>query len=396
MLPSTRARASLLTASCVLALAVLVLLLPYPTGPFIARAQSVPSPLPQPPKGIQHVVVIMMQDQPASVIVREPYEGSLLSSSAEAASFNATCPPGIGSEIAATSGVIEPAWCSQTGPNGTVPPMSVPGPGDVMATNLADELDQAGLGWTAAMEGMVGNCSNNSNVNFTNSNYTNTSNPFISYSDVWNNATLCDEHDVPFSTWLSAANASEVPVFTWISPDLQDSGQMKAGGQQGFQRADAWLAEHLTTWLTLPWAHSTVFFVTYDDAGSTPHSGGLLNTSGGNVYFVATGPFARAGYVYDGNATDVNLLGTIEWLLGLPFLGQSANLTSFGPMTSLFLAPTVSHPQSNLTLFEEYAALAAVLVVAAAVGLRGARRSHSSHDEVAEGTSSDVGEHPNP
>jgi phosphatidylinositol-3-phosphatase len=89
----------------------------------------------------------------------------------------------------------------------------------VNAPNLADELDQAGKSWKAYMESMPSSCYIGNAYP-----YAQKHNPFIYFDSVRLNTTVCDRSVVPMTELSADLSANTLPDFSFIMPDLCNSG----------------------------------------------------------------------------------------------------------------------------------------------------------------------------
>ncbi|MGI0129779.1 MAG: alkaline phosphatase family protein, partial [Thermoplasmata archaeon] len=152
---------------------------------------------------------------------------------------------------------------------------------------------------------------------------------------------LCDAHVVP----LSRFNPSATPAnFVWVSPNMKDDGHLSSVGY-----ADSWLRAWLTPLMSEPWYSSSAFIVDFDEGqGSSAHqgyrTGGIAlggcagkTVCGGPVYLAAVSPYTKGVGEYTPDATQYNVLSTIEWLLGLGSTRTGYDGTAHFPaMSGLF------------------------------------------------------------
>ncbi len=251
--------------------------------------------------------------------------------------------------------------------SGTV---SAPGIPPISQPNLGDLLDARSLSWADFAEGMTTPC--NLTANWAHG-YNPATNPFPLYQDVAPGSPRCVSHDLPFTAWSSAVAVGNVPNYALITPNATHSG-----ANSSIPTTSQWLDGWLTPLLQQPWFRQSAIFITYTDApltGAGSTSGfqvGNTVIKGGNVYFAAVSPFARNGFTFPNATTFYNLLTTVEWLLGLGSLGQNDNGLTFPAMTALFGFP--GPPVPLLSVDQELAILAVIVVVAAAAGLWGRAR----------------------
>jgi hypothetical protein len=289
-----------------------------PLGP---HRNEVPAAAPTFPTPIRHVFIVMFENYPRSTVMADgPFQSSLTDRFASADHFYGVCHPGGADYLVSTSGSTA-GLCGHGGDAWW----------NYNVTNLADASDAAGLTWADYSESMPTPC-DPTNTSL----YTNEHNPFLAYADVADNATRCDTHDVSFVPWEAAVNStngSALPNFGFLAPNyLHDAHNTNVS------YSDHWLQGWLSPYLNDSWFSSSVFFLTYDESAFSDHSG-YNGTDGGNIYFAAVSPYARAGYTDSQNLTFYNLITTTEWLLGLPSLGHGDNWTTFPPLRGLFSFP---------------------------------------------------------
>ena len=262
------------------------------------------------PGGLQHVVVILEENTPATSIVgnaQAPFFNGLLSQYAHASDYSAITHPSLPNYLALTSGTT----------GGITSDCNPPGGSCLVTTpNLADSLRASGLSWRMYAEGMPVPCSAPNTGR-----YAVKHNPFLYYPSVTGSAAYCGAHDVPFSSFVpDLRSASTLPAFSFVSPDLcndMHSCPIATG--------DAWLAQVVPQILGSPafTTERSLLVVTFDEGDSSDNV----------VACVFAGPAARRGAVSSAPYTHYSLLRTIENGLGLPPV--SANDAAASPMTDL-------------------------------------------------------------
>lgn len=282
---------------------------PTPTG-------ATPGPTAVPSTGapaasgaLQHVVVILEENKPASRIVGNgdaPYFNQLLKQYAHATQYSAITHPSLPNYLALTSGTTAGITSDCNPPGGSCL---------VTSPNLADSLRAAGRSWRMYAEGMPAPCSAANTDR-----YAVKHNPFLYYPSVTASPEYCRQHDVPF-TALAAdlATPSSLPAFSFVSPDLcNDMHSCPIG------TGDAWLSRVIPEILASPafTSQRSLLVVTFDEGDSRDNV----------VACVFAGPAARRGAVSNVSYSHYSLLRTIEDGLGLPPVGQSAAAM---PMTDL-------------------------------------------------------------
>jgi hypothetical protein len=311
-------------------------------GPTLGVAGPITVPSAQPtgsgfPTPIQHVIVIMMENQEETAVERYgAFEASLAGNYSSDSQFFSVRHASLHDYLAATSGAD--AYRA----NLTIP-------------NVGDLAEQAGLTWATFQESMPAPCGitglgeNSTSYNFEH-------NPFLYYQDVAGNRSRCVAHDLPLTQWYADVNASDIPNYSWITPNNTDDDHTfspsctteRANATIAeIECGDAWLRRFLTPVIQDPavFAH-TVIFITYDEALDSDHA--PYGTGGGHIYLAAVSPYSRPGYVSTIPADTYNILTTTEWLLGLAHTGtnQNDNWSLYPPMMDLFNF-TTSFPVSG-------------------------------------------------
>lgn len=268
---------------------------------------------PSSPSDIQHVIVVYLENEAASSVLKDgPFEKHLAYTYAYASNYYAITHPSAPNYLAGTSGSV----FSQTGSDNYHVYSSV---------NLGDLVQDAGKTWAAYDENMPTPCDLNNTTS-----YAVKHNPFTFYQDIIDDrATECNVHDLPQADWNTSVADNTVPNYVFYTPNLYDDGH-----NSNVEFADAWLKAWLSPLLNDSFFQSSVFLITYDEGAN---DAGYNGTAGGNVYFVAVSPYARMHSTLAENESHYDMLTTVEWLLGLGTTGQlNDNVTLWPAMTSLF------------------------------------------------------------
>jgi phosphatidylinositol-3-phosphatase len=241
----------------------------------------------------------------------DPYLCSLAKNYASATSWYGVSHPSLPNYLAVTSGSTH--GCTTDNCTGGY------------TSDLGQQLNSAGIPWTAYMESMPTACY----TRLTYGNYEKWRNPFPWYSD-----DACSTHDVPYpgsSGLLKALDGTSPPDFVWISPNYLHN--MEGGSVSA---ADTWLRDNLAGVLSSSWftAGNATVIVTMDEHSSS-NAGCCGDAAGGHIPMVVISQRAHAiGKV----ATPGDLYGTlrsIEEAYGLPLLGAATRATN-GDMTAYF------------------------------------------------------------
>jgi hypothetical protein len=270
------------------------------------------------------VIVVFLENQPQSAVLAQgPYERQLSQQYASATRYYGVCHPSAANYLSATSGN---SW--QCGSDAYT---------TYNTANLADLLTAQGLSWMGYFESIPSPCYTAGDTTL----YVRHHNPWIYYSDIVGNASLCNSHVVGFPPLWSAVNSSNFPNFAWITPNQKDDGH-----DTGVAGADKWLANWLPSVQAQPWYTHTAIFVTYDESVKSDTSG-YRGLNGGHIYFTAVSPFTKGISNFTQNSTHFSLLSTIEWLFGLGSTGHNDSTANFPAMKSLFNFPPPNYSLSG-------------------------------------------------
>ncbi len=260
-----------------------------PGGPLsVSETRAVAPTFPTP---IQHVVVVMMENQNYSTVLAQgPFEAYLARTYASATNAYGIAHGSIPSYEAAISGVANKTYPQPSG-------------------NIGDLADTVGASWAAFEQSMPTPC--NRTLNWT-VGYDQHHNPLIMFSDIEGNAARCNAHDLTWTSWTNDVSAGTIPNYAFVAPNTtnDDHNSTIAVG-------DAWLKGWLSPLIndTTIFPH-TAFIIAFDENG-VHHSPVVNGSSGGQVYTVVVSPYSRrlsSNTFYD----TYSLMTTSEWLLGLP------------------------------------------------------------------------------
>jgi hypothetical protein len=293
-----------------------------PTLP--ASADLAMSPEPSFPTPIQHVVVVLMENQNyATVLAEGPYEAYLAQAYGQATNDYSVHHYSIPAYLAATSGIDSVGFSVHDD------------------RNIGDLSDESNESWAAFEQGMPTVCDSTTNWK---DGYDASHNPFIMYKDIEGNTTRCDAHDLTWSSWTNDVNLSSLPNYSFITPNTTNDDH-----NSSIPVGDAWLKSWLSPLINDSAIFSnTAFIVSYDESG-TDSSPTVNGSSGGQVYTVVVSPYSRdltSNVFYN----TYSLLTSAEWILGLPSGSLGAdNWTLHPPMTDLF---SFGSPHPSVTFTE--------------------------------------------
>jgi Phosphoesterase family/IPT/TIG domain len=253
--------------------------------------------------------------------------------------------------------------------SGTVPPTD---------TTLVKQLSNAGIPWTAYMDGLnFPGAPSPCDANVTHQEvYDDVSpyfyewdhNPFWYFNDVTNTSACNNVVPYPGSTSLvSTLDGPSAPDFVWISPNGCNDGHdvVPPCEYNETESADLWLQgstnlEGVTPTLSCPlycldlpsilsssWYQSGgIIIITWDEAPNTDTlGGGLPDTNGGQIATLVISSTAHGAFNTPGN--DYSILRAIDEAYGLPLLGQAANPAN-GDLSGAF-GLTISAPPPSVT-----------------------------------------------
>ncbi len=271
------------------------------------------------PTTLTHVVVVVFENAEAkTVLAQGSYFAYLAAHYAYAENDYAICHPSAPNYLALTSG----ATYSQCGTDAHHTDS---------VSNVANTASTAHLSWAAYAESMPKPCDLTSSYP-----YAVKHEPFLFYADVTSNTTRCDAHVLNLTAFGSAANASRLPNYSFVTPNLLDDGH-----DTNVSYASTWLRGFLGPLVNRSSFAHTAYFVVFDegtsDLGAGTNATGPTNTTGGgHVYLSIVSPLS----VGVGNLSNVTshytVLTTIEWLLGLSSTGHHDSASAWPPLRAAF------------------------------------------------------------
>lgn len=283
---------------------------PTPTATLVVRptATATPTPPPATVPGYSHVYLIVMENTWYGSVVGSgaaPYlNNTLIPSGALATRYYSLGHPSAPNYWALTSGqVLQKSNCPLP-PTGPTTPQCLWG-----VRNLGDELNGAGLPWSAYYEDMPQDCYADHNSVPTAPNgytYTPNYNPWINYTDV--NPSRCAD-DVPFPANGASGLASAVSgqSFAMIEPNLLHDMH---SGANPINAGDAWLGQYVPAiQQSAGCAQSCLIIITWDEDDSN-HNNQVATIMWGSAHVPAGRKDATTYNHY-------SLLHTIERALGV-------------------------------------------------------------------------------
>ena len=253
--------------------------------------------------GPSHIVVIVMENHEYDSVMAAgsdaPYLRSLAATGVTLTHLYAITHPSLPNYLALTSGSTQgiTSDCSSCLVHGT---------------NLADQLDGAGIGWKAYMESIPSVCY----TGVASSSYYMKHDPFMYYADIRSDPTRCQQV-VPLRQLKRDLAADALPRFAWISPNIcHDMHDCPIAIGDRF----------LQTWVSriLPQLGPDGIVVVLFDEGWTSVGCCQQQAAGGHIAGVIAGPGAGRGVIVSARANQYSILGMIERAWGLDLLGQVA------------------------------------------------------------------------
>ena len=241
----------------------------------------------------RHVFLIVMENHSAEQALSGQFIASLAAKYGVANNYHAVAHPSVPNYLALTSGST---WGVQDDSYRVLP-----------RQDIGSELTRAGVTWRAYMDGLTGaGCLDSPTP------YDPGHNPFAFYGG------KCPGNVVPISE-LSADLAGNTPRFSWITPDrCHDTHDCEVSV------GDEWLGQQVAQITgSKAWNSSSVLFITWDEDDNTGGDNQVL------TLVVAPQMNHRSS---SREYTHYSLLATVEDLLGVKRLGESANAS---PMTDL-------------------------------------------------------------
>jgi len=270
-------------------------------GPPCPQVAAASAPVTRRPLPIfSRVVVIVMENRECGEVIgtHAPYVTSLARSSLLALDWYAIRHPSLPNYLALTGGSTFGIRSDCTGC-------------DVSQPSLVDQLERAGIGWRAYMEGLPAPCFTKARAG----QYRKKHDPFVYYTDVAGSAERC-RNVVPLTQLAADLARHELPRFTWITPDLcHDMHDCST------ETGDRFLSTLVPPVLRALGPRG-VLFLTWDEGRSG--RGCCTKSKGGNVAAIVAGPLVRPGTVTRIPLDHYSLLKTIEQSWHLPELGEAA------------------------------------------------------------------------
>jgi acid phosphatase len=202
--------------------------------------------------------------------------------------------------------------------------------GSLNDTNLVDLLTEHNLTWKAYMQSMPTSntlwCSNgfyNSNDPGNGPGYVTKLDPFIFFSDIFNNYSRCGRI-VPLTQFNEDLENNQLPRFSFITPNVTNNGHTvpinnvttcPPSGTR-LQCTDNWLKGFMQSIMKSKEFATTVVFIVWDAAKP--------NNASNHVVTIVVSPYTKRGFVENTTFyTHYSVLATIEKIYSLGSLGRN-------------------------------------------------------------------------
>lgn len=347
------------------ALALVVALAPLAAAKVnSATGQTAPGQSANASAGIGHVFVINLENKGYDKVWNNPaaapyLAGTLRDKGVLLSQYYAVASASLPNYLAQISGQAPnertitdcPTFRSWTG-NGTMPPGQASGSGCVypnQVATIADQLTTAGKTWKGYMEDMGAACRHpeldkpdDSKKARAGDQYATRHNPFVYFSHLVNSP-ACQTNVVDYSRLRSdLASVGTTPNFSYITPNLCHDGHDNPcvdGSTGGLPAVDAWLRNEVPAILSSPaFKEDGLLVITFDESDERDAAGHVTQTApaspgataelpggtgGGLVGALALSPRIAPGTTSETAYNHYGLLGSIEDIFSLPYLGYA-------------------------------------------------------------------------
>lgn len=205
-------------------------------------------------------------------------------------------------------------------PSGTTNDCTPSSCGPIAGTEIADQLDAAGISWKAFMGAMPSDC-DTSNAGGSGG-YGVRHNPFVYFSQ-GRTSPEC-ENDVPSTGLLAALNSPTPPDFVFYSPSICDDGGYDAPCST-MASADRFLEKRVPAIMATSWYRDGGTIILTWDESATSDTSGSHGDNGGHVLTVVISARTKDDPRYDGYVDSAGILRTVEHAYSLSYLGTAAN-----------------------------------------------------------------------
>ena len=184
------------------------------------------------------------------------------------------------------------------------------------ATNLADQLNAAGISWKAYMETMPYSCFKGDSYGPSPNHYVAKHDPFMHYNDVYSSSKSCSRV-VPLTQLSTDLQQSALPQYAFITPnECNDAHSCSLATADHF----------LSSWIPKIYSglgSTGVIFVTFDEGSTTAGCCGGV-AAGGHIFSAILGPGAKGSTKNSTIVDGYSLLRAVEENWSLPLLRKAA------------------------------------------------------------------------
>ena len=208
---------------------------------------------------------------------------------------------------------------------------------DIPYDNLVDLFDHSNITWRVYADGYIplnnGDCDTSaligipdtsSNATYNSTTYYRKHNPFMSYTDISNNITRCQNIVNSAQFEIDLQNGT-LPQYIYYVPDQANDGRDpdgESGIDAGINFAGRWIYNKLQHWYTQPNFHNISLMLAFDENDSV--------TPSNHVYAVLLNRGAQPGKLVNTTYNHYSLLKTLELNWNLGTLGRhDVNATDF-------------------------------------------------------------------
>lgn len=192
--------------------------------------------------------------------------------------------------------------------------------GPIRGTNLADQLDAAGISWRAFIGAMPSDCfSYNAGGS---GGYGVRHNPFVYFPQGKTNPEC--KYDVPSSDLLATLNNSTPPSFVFYSPSICEDGGHDASCST-IANGDRFLERRIPAIMATSWYRNGGTIILTWDEGANGDTAGNYGDNGGHVLTVVISAKAKRQAPDNDYVDSAGILRSVEHAFGLAYLRNAAN-----------------------------------------------------------------------
>jgi hypothetical protein len=194
--------------------------------------------------------------------------------------------------------------------------------GPISGTDIADQLDAAGISWKAFLGAMPSDCDTSDAGG--SGGYGVRHNPFVYFSQGRSGAECAN--DVPATGLLPALNSSTPPDFVYYSPTICENGGNDVPCST-IANGDRFLAKTIPAIMGTSWYrdHGTII-LTWDES-ATSDTSGSYGDNGGHILTLVISAKTKGdgGNPYPGYVDPAGILRSVEHAYGFGYLADARN-----------------------------------------------------------------------